>query len=74
MSWKLIALAPRGVIEAALLAHEDALDWDPEIVLSGSEIAEDRSEEWQLEAWLPRKPGQQDRAAVSVAGSIPPGC
>ncbi|MDE2412935.1 MAG: 50S ribosomal protein L11 methyltransferase [Sphingomonadales bacterium] len=63
-SWKLTALAPRGVIEAALLAHEEALDWDAEIVLSGSEIAEDKPEDWQLEAWLSRKPTNQDKAAI----------
>ena len=65
MSWKLIAFA-RAVIEAALLAHEDALDWDPEIVLSGSEIAEDKPEDWQLEAWLGRKPGKADKAAIAA--------
>jgi len=62
-SWKLTALAPRPVIEAALLAHEDAWDWDPEIVISGSEIAEDKPDDWPLEAWLPRKPGKADTAA-----------
>lgn len=66
MSWKLTALAPRGVIEAALLAHEDAFDWDPEIVLSGSEIAEDRPDDWQLEAWLARKPSKADKAAIAA--------
>ncbi|MFM5955317.1 MAG: 50S ribosomal protein L11 methyltransferase [Novosphingobium sp.] len=66
MSWKLIALAPRGVIEAALLAHEDALDWDPEVVISGSEIAEDRPDDWQLEAWLGRKPGKVEKAAIAA--------
>ncbi|MCZ8172591.1 MAG: 50S ribosomal protein L11 methyltransferase [Brevundimonas sp.] len=63
-SWKLTALAPRPVIEAALLAHEDAWDWDPDIVISGSEIAEDKPDDWQLEAWLPRKPSRADKAAV----------
>lgn len=72
-SWKITAFAPRAVIEAALIAHEDALDWDPDIVLSGSEIAEDRPEDWQLEAWLPRKPGKADRMAITAlfAGSGP---
>ena len=72
-SWKLTALAPRGAIEAALLAHEDAFDWDAEIVISGSEIAEDRPDDWQLEAWLPRKPTNQDRAAIAglFAGTVP---
>ncbi len=66
MSWKLIALAPRGVIEAALLAHEDAADWDPEIVISGSEVAEDRPDDWQLEAWMDRPPIRRDKAAIAA--------
>lgn len=72
-SWKLTVLAPRPVIEAALLAHEDAWDWDAAIVLSGSEVAEDRPEDWRLEAWLPRKPSRADRAAIAglFAGPVP---
>ena len=64
-AWKLLALAPRAVIEAALLAHEDAADWDPSIVIAGSELAEHRPDDWQLEAWLPRKPAQADTAALN---------
>lgn len=66
MSWKITTLAPRAVIEAALVAHEDALDWDPGIVLSGSEIAEDRPDDWRLEAWLSRKPVRADKAAIAA--------
>lgn len=64
-SWKLTTYAPRAVIEGALLAHEDAFDWDPEIVISGSEIAEDKPDDWRLEAWLPRKPSRADKAALT---------
>ena len=72
-SWKLTALAPRPVIEAALLAHEDAWDWDPDIIISGSEIAEDKPDDWQLEAWLPRKPTKADKAAVlALFSGTPP--
>ena len=72
-SWKITALAPRPVIEAALIAHEDALDWDHEIVLSGSEIAEDRPEDWRLEAYFPRRPTAADRTALAglFAGELP---
>jgi ribosomal protein L11 methyltransferase len=63
-AWKVTFLAPRAVIEGALLAHEDAHDWDPEIVLAGSEIAEDRPEDWQLEVWLAHKPGRRELAAM----------
>lgn len=65
-SWKVTALAPRDVIEAALIAHEDAFDWDADMVLSGSEIAEDRPDDWRLEVWLPRKPTRADKAAIAA--------
>ena len=65
-SWKITAFAPRRVIQAALLAHEEAWDWDPDIVIAGFEIADDRPEEWQLEAWLPRKPTRADKAAIAA--------
>ena len=65
-SWKITAFAPRPVIEAALIAHEDMWDWDHDIVIAGFEVADDRPEEWQLEAWLPRKPSKQDKAAIKA--------
>lgn len=65
-SWKITAFADRPTVEAALLAHEEAIDWDGEIVIAGSEIAEDRPDEWRLEAWLPRRPTPADRAAIAV--------
>lgn len=63
-TYKLTLLAPRADIEAALVAHEDKPDWDPEIVLAGTEIAEDQPDDWKLEAWLPRKPSGADRKAI----------
>ena len=63
-AWKVTFLAPRAIVQAALLAHEDAHDWDPDIVLAGSEIAEDRPDDWQLEAWLAHKPGRRELAAM----------
>ncbi len=73
MSWKITAFAPRPVIEGALLAHEDAWDWDADIVISGSEIAEDKPDDWQLEAWLSDKPGKAEKAAIAslFAGGAP---
>lgn len=72
-SWKITAHAPREVIQAALIAHEDAHDWDWEIVLSGGEIAEDKPEDWRFEAYLPRRPSKADKAAVAAlfAGAAP---
>ena len=63
-SWKLVAHAPKRIVQAALLAHDEIDEWDPDIVISGHEIAEDRPDEWMLEAWLPRRPAKADRAAV----------
>ncbi len=73
MSWKLSAFASKHVIQAALLAHEDALDWDPEVVLSGCEVAEDRPDDWVLEAWYASKPGKAERKAIEAlfAGKAP---
>ena len=72
-AWKVIFLAPRPVIEGALLAHEDAHDWDPEIVLAGSEITEHRPDDWQLELWLAHKPARRELAAMRAlfAGGAP---
>ena len=73
-SWKITALAPRETVEAALLAHEDVWDWDADIVISGGAIADNRPEEWRLEAWLPRRPCAPDKAALAAlfAGRAPP--
>ena len=73
MSWKLVAHAPKAVVQAALAAHEALDAWDPEIILTGSEIAESRPDDWVLEAYLPRKPGKADEAAVAAlfAGRAP---
>lgn len=65
MSWKVTVFAPRDVIQAALIAHEDAWDWDHDIVIAGSEIAEDKPDDWQLEAWLDRKPTKADQNAIA---------
>jgi ribosomal protein L11 methyltransferase len=73
MSWKLVAHAPKAVVQAALAAHEALDEWDPEIVLTGSEVAEHRPDDWVLEAYLSGKPSPADRAAVAAlfAGKAP---
>jgi len=65
-SWKISALADRDEVEAALLAHEDSLEWDSDIVIAGSEVSEDRPDDWVLEAWLPRKPSAADKKTVAA--------
>jgi ribosomal protein L11 methyltransferase len=73
VSWKLVAHASKPVIQQALAAHEALEDWDEEIVLTGSEVAEDRPNEWVLEAYLPRRPRGSDRAAIAAlfSGAAP---
>lgn len=65
-SWKISAFAPKPVVQRALLAHEDALDWDPEVVLSGREVDEAHPDDWVLEAWLSRSPGEAELTMVGV--------
>lgn len=65
-AWKITLLGTRAQIQAALIAHEDAFDWDPEMVLAGSEIAEDRPDDWQLEVWMARSPEAADLAAIAA--------
>lgn len=72
--WKITALAPRASVEGALLAHEESVDWDFDIVIAGSEVAEDRPDDWRLEAWLPRRPRAADKAAIAglfATGPVP---
>ena len=56
-----------------LLAHDEVWDWDPDLVISGSEVAEDRPDDWVLEAWYPGKPGKTQKRAVAslFAGKAP---
>ncbi|KHL25666.1 ribonucleotide-diphosphate reductase subunit beta [Croceibacterium mercuriale] len=68
MSWKLLAHAPRDAVRQALVTHErmeETGDWDSDMVLTGSEVAEDRPHDWQLEAYLPRKPLAADRKLLA---------
>lgn len=64
MTWKVTALASHDVVEAALLTHEDRIDWDADIVIAGSEADPGRPEDWKLEAWLPRRPNRTDLKSI----------
>ena len=57
---------PRAIAQAALLAHEDAADWPFDWVLTGMEIADDRPEEWFVEAYIPHAPSAADRRTVAA--------
>ena len=62
--WKLSATARQEAIEAALVAHERALDWDQDIVLAGRRGDSANDGDWMLEAWMPRRPRKADREAI----------
>ncbi len=66
MSWKITVRASAEKVRAALVAHEDAEDWDYAIVLGGGQIDPAVPDGWQLEAWLERKPDAADKAAISA--------
>ncbi len=72
-TWKLSAFAPKKIVQAALLAHDAIEEWDPELVIAGREVAEDKPDDWVLEAWFPRKPGRAEKAALGqlFAGKAP---
>ena len=64
-SWKLTAHAPKPVVQAALLAHDEIDDWDFDLVIAGREVAEDRPQDWVLEGWYPTKPGKAQKSALA---------
>ena len=63
-SWKLSAFAPKPDVQAALLVHDELDEWDYDLVISGSEVSEDRPQEWVLEGWFPREPGKTEVSAL----------
>ena len=65
-SWKLTAHAPKRVVQAALLAHDEIEEWDYDLVIAGRELAEDKPDDWVLEGWYPRKPGGEQKQALAA--------
>lgn len=72
-TWKLSLFAPKPVVQAALLAHDEIEDWDYDLVIAGREVAEDRPDDWVLEGWYPSKPDKAQKAALAglFAGGAP---
>jgi len=64
MSWKLTALGSKVEVEAAMARREANDTWDESIVLAAFEIAPDRPDEWQLDAYVEEKPTQPMRDAM----------
>lgn len=72
MSWKLTAFAPRIAVETALARQEADPDWDHDLVVTGFEVADERPDEWQLDAYCPRKPRKQQLQAILDLFDDPP--
>ena len=72
-SYKLSAFAPKKIVQAALLAHDELEDWDFDLVISGREVSEDRPDDWVLEAWYPNRPKTEQKQALAdlFAGKAP---
>jgi ribosomal protein L11 methyltransferase len=72
-SWKLTAFGSKPVVQAALLAQEDVEDWPWDVTLTGFELADDRPDDWRLDAYFNRKPNAADRRMIAAlfAGGAP---
>lgn len=65
-SWKIVAEVSKDVARAALVAHEDAIDWPPEWIVTGMEVADDRPGEWTVEVYLEHKPKKAELRRVAA--------
>ena len=72
-AWKILAEVSKPVAKAALVAHEDALDWPVEWVVTGMEVADHLPDDWTVEVYLDRQPKSSDlqRVAALFEGKPP---
>ncbi|MEX0341536.1 MAG: 50S ribosomal protein L11 methyltransferase [Erythrobacter sp.] len=72
-AWKIQAEVSKSVARAALVAHEDALDWPVEWVVTGMEVADHLPDDWTFAVYLDRKPTPADlkRVAMLFEGKPP---
>jgi ribosomal protein L11 methyltransferase len=71
MSWKLVARGTKDQVEDALDRQAEAWNWDADIVLTGYEVAPDRPDDWQLDAYVPTMPTPAHKAAVAALFDAP---
>jgi len=64
MSWKLTALGTKAEVEEALARREANETWDEAIVLAAFEVASDRPDDWQIDAYVEERPTQAVRDAM----------
>jgi ribosomal protein L11 methyltransferase len=72
-AWKIVGECSREAARAALLAHEEALDFPDDWVVTGMEVADHLPDVWTLEVYLDRKPTRWDKGRVAAlfAGKPP---
>ena len=65
-AWKIFAEVSKPVAKAALVAHEDALDWPADWVVTGMEVADHLPDEWTFEVYLDHRPSEKEMARVAA--------
>lgn len=72
-AWKILAECSKDEARAALVAHEEALDFPLDWVVTGMEVADHLPDDWTFEVYLDRKPTAADirRVAALFAGDPP---
>ncbi len=65
-SWKISTECSKDQATAALVAHEEDLDWPAEWVVTGMEVADHLPDEWTFEVYLDRKPRAADKKQVAA--------
>lgn len=65
-AWKISAEVSKTAARAALVAHEDAVDWPEDWVVTGMEVADHLPEEWVFEVYLDREPSRFDLKRVAA--------
>ncbi|WP_324827210.1 50S ribosomal protein L11 methyltransferase [Qipengyuania zhejiangensis] len=72
-AWKIVAEVSKDRARAALVAHDEAMDWPVEWVVTGMEVADHLPDDWTVEVYLDRKPKADDirRVAALFEGQPP---
>ncbi|MDP4575432.1 50S ribosomal protein L11 methyltransferase [Qipengyuania sp. G39] len=72
-SWKIYTECSKDQATAALVAHEEDLDWPADWVVTGMEVADHLPDDWTFEVYLDHKPKPADikRVAALFEGKAP---
>ena len=65
-SWKIYAECSKYQATAALVAHEEDLDWPADWVVTGMEVADHLPDDWTFEVYMDRKPKAVDKKRVAA--------